>query len=86
MRIDIKYDGIIDDVCRGATNFFCQLDNFVSHLSKVSVARSLDLLRKLGPGFGALRLMVKTKLKRASRDQTVASGQAIETDDGLENR
>ena len=86
MRVDIKYDGIINDVCGGATNFFCQLDDFVSHLSKVSVARSLDLLRKLGPGLGALRLMVKTKLKRASRDQTIASGQAIETDDGLEDR
>ena len=81
MRVDIEYDRIIDDVCGGATNFFCQLDNFVSHLSKVSVALSLDLLRKLSPGLGALRLMVKTKLKWASRDQTVASRQAIETDD-----
>lgn len=85
VRVDVEHDRVVNDVSRGSSNLICQLDNLVSHLAKVGKLLAFGFLRELGPGLGALRLMVETQLKWTPRHETISSREAVETDDGFED-
>ena len=65
VRVYVEYDGVINDVCGCAANLISQGDNLVLHLLEVGEALALELLRELGPGLGALGLMVETEFEWA---------------------
>ena len=85
MGVDVEDDGVIDDVRRGSSNLVGKLDDLISHYVEICEFLASELLRELSPRLDTLGLMVKTELKWASSDKTIASRQTVETDDGLKD-
>ena len=81
MGVHIKNNGIINDIRLLTTDLVRQLDNRVSHLSKVRELYASFLNGELGPWLDTLMLMVQTQLERASRHKTITSGQEVKSDD-----
>lgn len=83
--VHVQHDRVVYNVGIGTADFVSETDDRVSHLLEVGELLASELLGELSPWLGAFRLMVETELKGASRDETVASGQEIETNNRLEH-
>jgi hypothetical protein len=85
VRVNIEDNWLIYNVGLILGDLISELNNHVLHFGEVSEFLTLALDGELGPWDVVLGLVMETKLKGTSRHDSITSGKAVETDDGLED-
>lgn len=85
VRIDMKYNWIVDDIFTRTTNFVCKEVYCLFYFGKIREFLVWNLV-KFGPCCLTFWGMVQTKLKWTSCNDTITSRQKIKSHDGFNDR